>query len=100
MDEDDLLQINEIENEENDNIPSLININKDISNITKSNKWLICHKFQSEQISMYIQCTSAQFGGTHHIETIARNLFSNLIFSKFSQKKLNEIKVFLFVHYS
>jgi transcription initiation factor IIF auxiliary subunit len=43
MDEDDLLQIDEIEDEENDNVPSLININEDISNLTKSNKRLICH---------------------------------------------------------
>jgi hypothetical protein len=43
MDEDDLLQIDKIEDEENDNVPSLININEDISNLTKSNKRLICH---------------------------------------------------------
>ncbi|EXX58814.1 hypothetical protein RirG_194570 [Rhizophagus irregularis DAOM 197198w] len=80
MDEDDLLQIDEIEDEENDNVPSLININEDISNITKSNKRLICHGLQSEQISMYIQRTPVQFGETRRIETIARDLFPNLIF--------------------
>ncbi|POG58642.1 hypothetical protein GLOIN_2v1488431 [Rhizophagus irregularis DAOM 181602=DAOM 197198] len=89
MDEDDLLQIDEIEDKENDNVPLLININKDISNITKSYKRLICHGLQSEQISMYIQRIPAQFGETRRIETIAQDLFPNLIFSKFSQKKLN-----------
>ncbi|RGB43482.1 hypothetical protein C1646_749709 [Rhizophagus diaphanus] len=52
MDEDDLLQIDKIEDEENDNIPLLININEDILNITKSNKQLICYRLQSEQISI------------------------------------------------
>lgn len=88
MDEDDLLQIDEID-EENDNVPALININEDTSNITKSNKRFICYGLQSEQISMYIQRTPAQFGGTRRIEIVAQNLFPNLFSSKFSQKKLN-----------
>ena len=38
---------------------------------------------------MYIQHTPTQFGETHHIEIVARELFLKLFSTKFSQKKLN-----------
>ena len=38
---------------------------------------------------MYIQHIPAQFGGTHRIEVVARELFPKLFSVKFYRKKLN-----------
>lgn len=92
MDEDDLLQVDELEEKQDDVMPVYLNINDgDLSNtLTKSKKQkLMCYGLQSEQISMYIQRTPAQFGGTRRIEIVARELFPNLFSTKFSRKKLN-----------
>ncbi|CAG8600633.1 21664_t:CDS:2 [Gigaspora rosea] len=43
----------------------------------------------SVEISKYIKRTTAQFGGCHRIEIVARELFSHLFAQKFSRKKLN-----------
>src|SRR3954468_6616924 len=91
MNEDDLLQVDELEGEQDDDVPTYLNINDRESNtLTKSKKQkLMCYGLQSEQISMYIQRTPAQFGGTRRIEIVARELFPNLFSAKFSRKKLN-----------
>ena len=90
MDEDDLLQVDDLE-EQNDNTSALININEDLSNTLQRSKKqkLICYGLQSEQISMYIQRTPAQFGGSRRIEVVARELFPRLFPVNFCQKKLN-----------
>jgi hypothetical protein len=48
----------------------------------------MCKGLQSEQISMYIKRTPAQFGGSRRVETIACELFSRFLGKSFSRKKL------------
>ncbi|CAG8851040.1 25698_t:CDS:2, partial [Racocetra persica] len=57
-----------------------------------SKKWQVCKGLQSEQISLYIKHTPAQFGGSRHIEIIARELFPKFHNTKFSRKSLNDKK--------
>lgn len=89
MDEDDLLQVDEIDNDDNNiSIPPLITKNNK-KQIHQLKKRQVCCGLQSEQISLYIKHTPAQFGGSRRIETIAHELFPRLVSKKFSRKKLN-----------
>ena len=90
MDDDDLIQVDEVnENDQNQEILA-INIEETSDNTRNAKKQkLICMGLQSEEISKYIKRTPAQFGGSHRIEVVARELFPNLFSQKFSRKKLN-----------
>ncbi|CAB4415318.1 unnamed protein product [Rhizophagus irregularis] len=88
MDEDDLIQVDEIDNDGDILTPPLIT-NNNKKQIYQSKKRQVCCGLQSEQISLYIKRTPAQFGGSRRIEIIARELFPRLVRKKFSRKKLN-----------
>ncbi|PKY28575.1 hypothetical protein RhiirB3_391156 [Rhizophagus irregularis] len=90
MDDDDLIQIDEIDDDDQ-NQEFLDNINIEETSDTRNAKKrkLICIGFQSEEILKYIKRTSAQFGGSHHVEVVVRELFSHLFLQKFSRKKMD-----------
>ncbi|PKK62929.1 hypothetical protein RhiirC2_789642 [Rhizophagus irregularis] len=64
-----------------------LNFNKNI-NLT-SNKRRICSRLYSAKISVYINCTPANFGDSCHVEIIAKEIWKNIFKKEFSRKKLN-----------
>jgi len=90
MDDDDLIKVDEINDDDQNEKFSALDI-EEISDNTEHTKKrrLICIGLQSAEISKYIKRTSAQFGGSRHIEVVACKLFPNLFLQKFNQKKLN-----------
>src|SRR6266542_4188547 len=90
MDNDDLIKVDEINNDDQNEKFSAFDIEEISDNIEHTKKRrLICIGLQFAEISKYIKRTPAQFGGSCHIEVVARELFPNLFSQKFNQKKLN-----------
>jgi hypothetical protein len=89
MDEDDLLQVDESNCDDNFLVSDLISDNDEVNMNQNSNKRQICKGLRSEQISLYIKHTPAQFGGSRRVEIIANELFPKFLGKKFSRKKLN-----------
>jgi hypothetical protein len=92
MNDDELVQVDEEdENDQNqEDQYDFLAIDQSLDNInsiknTKKRK-LICIGLQSAEISNYIKRTPAQFGGSHRIEIVARELFPNLFSQKFNRK--------------
>ncbi|CAB4426242.1 unnamed protein product [Rhizophagus irregularis] len=89
-DDDDLLQIDESsDSDDNISISSLITDNDETNTDQYSKKCQMCKGLRSEQISSYIKCTPAQFGGLRRVENIACELFPRFLGKSFSHKKLN-----------
>src|SRR6266542_6623122 len=90
MNDDDLIKVDEINDDDQNEKFSALDI-KEISDNTEhtKKKKLICIDLWSAEISKYIKRTLAQFGGNRYIEVVACELFSNLFSQKFNQKKLN-----------
>src|SRR6266540_848700 len=76
IDDDDLIKVDEINDDDQNEKFSTLNI-EEISDNTEHTKKrrLICIGLQFAEISKYIKQTSAQFGGSCHIEVVARELF-------------------------
>ncbi len=90
MDDDNLIKVDEINNDDQNEKFSAFDIEEISDNIEHTKKRrLICIGLQFAEISKYIKRTPAQFGGSHRIEVVACELFSNLFSQKFNQKKLN-----------
>src|SRR6266542_4987318 len=85
MDDDDLIKVDEINDDDQNKKFSALDI-EEISDNTEHTKKrrLICIGFWSAEISKYIKQTPAQFGGSRHIEVVARELFPNLFSQKFN----------------
>uniref|UniRef100_U9U5E3 Uncharacterized protein n=1 Tax=Rhizophagus irregularis (strain DAOM 181602 / DAOM 197198 / MUCL 43194) TaxID=747089 RepID=U9U5E3_RHIID len=89
--DDDIISIGERDDKHNENNNSNFNINLNFNkniNLT-SNKRRICSGLYSAKISVYINCTSANFGSSCHVETIAKEIWKNRFKKRFSRKKLN-----------
>ncbi len=85
MDDDDLIKVDKINDDDQNEKFSALDI-EEISDNTEHTKKrrLICIGFWSAEISKYIKQTPAQFGGSRHIEVVARELFPNLFSQKFN----------------
>ncbi len=90
MDDDDLIKVDEINDDNQNEKFSALDIEEILDNTEHTKKRrLICISLQSAEISKYIKQTPAQFEDSCHIEVVAHELFSNLFSQKFNQKKLN-----------
>jgi hypothetical protein len=88
MDDDDLLKIDESsENDDNISVSTIISDDENMDQHSKKRQ--TCKGLRSEQISLYIKRTPAQFGGSRRVEIIACELFPKFLGKKFSRKKLN-----------
>jgi hypothetical protein len=86
MDNDDIITVDEAKNEireENNNI--IINP----TNFNQiSNKRRGCLGLRFDLITKYVDRTPASYDGTHYIEVIAKEMFSNRFPHNFTRKKL------------
>lgn len=89
MDDDDLIQVDEINENDQDEEFSALDIEEITDTRSTKKRKLICIGLRSAEISKYIKRTPAQFGGSRRVEIVTRELFPNLFSQSFSRKKLN-----------
>lgn len=89
MDDDDLIQVDEVNENDQDEEFSALDIEEITDTRSTKKRKLICIGLRSAEISKYIKRTPALFGGSRRVEIVACELFPNLFSQSFSRKKLN-----------
>ncbi|EXX59106.1 hypothetical protein RirG_191740 [Rhizophagus irregularis DAOM 197198w] len=87
MDDNDIISVDEYEGKEN--ISFIIDITGNENVNFTSNKRRACNGLCSASISEYIERTPAKFGGSCHIEVIAKEIWPNKFKKGFSRKRIN-----------